>query len=79
MPRGRKIAAEQIIAKLREAEVELARGKKVPETARLPQELDEMPDGFQRIVLGELQLTAGNAEHAEKSIRSGLETGDPFC
>ena len=27
MPRGKKIAAEQIIAKLREAEVELARGE----------------------------------------------------
>ena len=34
MPRGKKIAAEQIIAKLREAEVELARGKKVPEACR---------------------------------------------
>jgi hypothetical protein len=30
MPRGKKVSAEQIIAKLREAEVELARGKKVP-------------------------------------------------
>jgi putative transposase len=34
MPRGKKIAAEQIIAKLREAEVELAGGKKVPEAAK---------------------------------------------
>jgi len=34
MPRGKKISAEQIIAKLREAEVELARGKKVPEAAK---------------------------------------------
>ena len=34
MPRGKKIGAEQIIAKLREAEVELARGKKVPEACR---------------------------------------------
>jgi hypothetical protein len=31
MPRGKTVSAEQIIAKLREAEVELARGKKVPE------------------------------------------------
>ena len=34
MPRGKKISAEQTIAKLREAEVELARGKKVPEAAK---------------------------------------------
>lgn len=34
MPRGKKISAEQIIAKLREAEVELARGKKVAEAAK---------------------------------------------
>jgi putative transposase len=34
MPRGKKVAAEQIIAKLREAEIELARGKKVPEACR---------------------------------------------
>lgn len=34
MPRGKKFAAEQIIAKLREAEVELARGKTVLEAAK---------------------------------------------
>ena len=34
MPRGKKFTAEQIIGKLREAEVELSRGKKVPETCR---------------------------------------------
>lgn len=34
MPRGKKLSAEQIIAKLREAEVELARGKKVPEATK---------------------------------------------
>jgi hypothetical protein len=34
MPRGKKVSAEQIISKLREAEVELARGKKVPEAAK---------------------------------------------
>jgi transposase-like protein len=34
MPRGKTVPAEQIIAKLREAEVELARGKKVPEACR---------------------------------------------
>jgi putative transposase len=34
MPRGQKFQAEVIIAKLREAEVELARGKKVPEAAK---------------------------------------------
>jgi putative transposase len=34
MPRGTKVSAEQIIAKLREAEIELARGRKVPEVAR---------------------------------------------
>ena len=34
MPRGKSVPAEQIIAKLREAEVELARGKKVPEACR---------------------------------------------
>ena len=34
MPRGQKFKAEEIIAKLREAEVELARGKKVPEAAK---------------------------------------------
>ena len=34
MPRGTKFAAEEIIAKLREAEVVLARGKKVPEAAK---------------------------------------------
>ncbi|MCE9630093.1 MAG: IS3 family transposase [Planctomycetia bacterium] len=34
MPRGKKFTAEQIIGKLREAEVELARGKTVPEVVR---------------------------------------------
>lgn len=29
MPRGKKFAAEQIIAKLREAKIELAQGKRV--------------------------------------------------
>jgi hypothetical protein len=34
MSRGKKFTAEQIIGKLREAEVELSRGKKVPEVCR---------------------------------------------
>ena len=34
MPRGKQVSARQIIGKLREAEVELARGKKVPEVAK---------------------------------------------
>ena len=34
MARGKKFTAEQIIGKLREAEVELARGKIVPEVVR---------------------------------------------
>ena len=34
MPRGKKFSAEQIIAKLREAEIELARGKKIPEVCK---------------------------------------------
>jgi putative transposase len=34
MPRGKKFTAEQIIGKLREAEVELAQGKTVPEVVR---------------------------------------------
>jgi transposase len=34
MPRGKKFTAEQIIGKLRESEVELARGKTVPEVVR---------------------------------------------
>lgn len=34
MPRGKKFTAEQIIGELREAEVELARGKTVPEGVR---------------------------------------------
>jgi putative transposase len=34
MPRGKKFTAEQIIGKLREAEVGLSRGKKVPEVRR---------------------------------------------
>jgi putative transposase len=34
MPRGTKFKAEEIIAKLREAEVELARGKKLPEVCQ---------------------------------------------
>jgi putative transposase len=34
IPRGKKFTAEQIIGKLREAEVELSRGKKVPEMCR---------------------------------------------
>ena len=34
MPRGQKVKAEEIIAKLREAEVELARGKKIPEACK---------------------------------------------
>ena len=34
MARGTKFKPEEIIAKLREAEVELARGKKVPEACK---------------------------------------------
>ena len=34
MPRGTKFNPEEIIAKLREAEVELARGKKIPEVCQ---------------------------------------------
>jgi len=34
MPRGKKFTAEQILGKLREAEVELARGETVPEVVR---------------------------------------------
>jgi hypothetical protein len=34
MPRGKKFIVEEIIGKLREAEVELSRGKKVPEMCR---------------------------------------------
>ncbi len=34
MPRGQKFNAEQILAKSREAEVELARGKQVPEACK---------------------------------------------
>ena len=34
MPRGQKFKAEEIIAKLREAEVELARGKKILEACK---------------------------------------------
>ena len=34
MPRGKKFTAEQIIGKLREAEVRLAQGKTVPEVVR---------------------------------------------
>jgi len=36
MPRGKKFTAEQIIGKLREAVVELARGKTVPERVQKP-------------------------------------------
>ena len=34
MPRGKKVSSEQIIAKLREAEVLLGQGKKVPEVVK---------------------------------------------
>ena len=34
MARGQKFQAEEIIGKLREAEVELARGKKIPEVCK---------------------------------------------
>ena len=34
MPRGKKFTAEQIIAKLREAEVELAGGRRFPKPAK---------------------------------------------
>ena len=34
MPRGQKFKPEEIIAKLREAEVELARGKRIPEACK---------------------------------------------
>ena len=34
MPRGTKFKPEEIIAKLREAEVELARGEKIPEVCK---------------------------------------------
>jgi putative transposase len=36
MPRGKKFTAEQVIGKLREAEVGLAQGKTVPEVVRKP-------------------------------------------
>ena len=35
MPRGKKLTAEQITGKLREAEVGLAQGKTVPEVVRM--------------------------------------------
>lgn len=44
MPRGKKFTAEQIIGKLREAEVGLAQGKTVPEVVRklgVTEQLDE--------------------------------------
>lgn len=34
MPRGQKFKPEEIIGKLQEAEVELARGKKVPDACK---------------------------------------------
>lgn len=34
MARGKKFAAEQVIAKLREVEIELAWGRNVPEAAK---------------------------------------------
>ena len=34
MPRGKREQADQIILKLREAELELSRGKNVPEAAK---------------------------------------------
>jgi hypothetical protein len=34
MPRAKKLPAEQILGKLREAEIELARGQTVPEVVR---------------------------------------------
>ena len=43
MPRGKKHTAEQIIGQLREAEVELARGKTVPEVVR-KLSVTEQPD-----------------------------------
>jgi hypothetical protein len=39
MPRGKKFTAEQIIGKLREAEVGLAQGKTLSESGRMPTSL----------------------------------------
>jgi hypothetical protein len=46
MPRGKKSTAEQIIGKLREAEVELSRRKKVPEMCRKLGVTEQTYDSF---------------------------------
>ena len=72
--RGKKFTAEQIIGKLREAEVELARGKKVP--GDLPQDwcdgADVLPleEGVRRAADGPGEA----AEEARKRERSSEAT-----
>ena len=67
MPRGKKFTAEQIIGKLREAEVELSRGKKVPETCR-----EDRCDGADVLPLEEgVRRSADGPGQAAEGTREG--------
>lgn len=48
MPRGTRFTAEQIIGRLREAEVEFARGKTVPEMVRKVGVTEQTHDRWKR-------------------------------
>jgi tetratricopeptide (TPR) repeat protein len=45
--------------------------------AAVAENIDQLPPGFERVVVGELNLLAGDPDKAIRAIRSGLETGDP--
>jgi hypothetical protein len=65
IPRGRKFYAEQIIGKLREAEVGLAQGKTVPEVVRkLGTQIGEQ---ITKIVGGASDVTALTRQRASNS------------
>ena len=82
MPRGKRIAAEQIIAKLREAEVELAQGKKVPEAAKKIGITEQTYyrwkkkyGGLRVDSVGRTLVTCGAAELVRLSFQQAVERG----
>jgi hypothetical protein len=85
MPRGKKFTAEQIIGKLREAEVGLAQGKTVPEVVRklgvTEQTYYRLEAGVRRAAYGPGEAAEGSRE-GERSVEAapgGCRTrqGDP--
>ena len=75
MPRGKKFTAEQIIGKLREAEVGLAQGKTVPEVVRKLGVTEQTYDRWKR-EYGGLRQAVGQHAQQRKQIGPTLNLVD---